>query len=130
MQSSSSNKKLREFGYLIGIGFPLMIGWIIPFIAGHTFKVWTAWIGIPILLIGILFPSKLNILYKGWMSLGHVLGWINSKIILGLVFILILQPIALFMRLFGYDPMRIRKKIVDSYREKKINSTFDLTKTF
>ena len=122
--------KLREFCYLIGICFPLIIGLIIPFIYGHSFKVWTVWIGSPILIIGVFFPYMLNILYKGWMALGHALGWVNSKIILGLVFILILQPIALLMRLFGYDPMRIRKKILPSYREKRINTICDLTKTF
>ena len=40
------------------------------------------------------------------MKLGDYLGWINSRIILGIVFIVILNPIAFIMKLFKYDPLR------------------------
>jgi hypothetical protein len=42
------------------------------------------------------------------MKIGHVLGWINTRIILGVVFFIIFAPVALFMRLFGKDPMHRR----------------------
>ena len=47
--------------------------------------------------------------YRGWMALGHALGWVNGHLILGAVFVLVLQPIALLMRLCGYDPLRRRR---------------------
>ena len=43
------------------------------------------------------------------MDLGKALGWINSRIILGLVFIIVLQPIAFIMKSFGYDPLKLKK---------------------
>ena len=65
------------------------------------------------------------------MKLGLLLGWLNSRIILGLVYIAILQPIALIMRIFRYDPLRksprYRKR--KSYREFK-KSKIDLTRVF
>ena len=100
MKESISKKQLREFGFLLGLGIPVFIGWVIPAIGGHMFRTWTLWIGLPSLITGITQPSLLLYPYKGWMKLGHVLGWINSRIILGIVFIVVLQPISFFMRLF------------------------------
>ena len=64
------------------------------------------------------------------MKIGLYLGWVNSRLILGLVYLLILIPISLLMKLFGYDPLR--KKITNqkSYRELKTNYKVDLTKIF
>tara|TARA_Y100001978_G_C23394323_1_gene291519 strand:+ start:32 stop:424 length:393 start_codon:yes stop_codon:yes gene_type:complete len=130
MKESISKKQLREFGFLIGFGFPIIIGWIIPAISGHIFRSWSLWVGCPSLILGILKPSLLFYPYKAWMKLGHALGWINSRIILGLVFILVLQPIAFIMNLFGYDPLRRKKNVEDSYRENNEHRIINLTKIF
>ena len=130
MKESISKKQLREFGFLIGFGFPIIIGWIIPAISGHIFRSWSLWVGCPSLILGILKPSLLFYPYKAWMKLGHALGWINSRIILGLVFILVLQPIAFIMNLFGYDPLRRKKNVEDSYREKNAHRIKNLTRIF
>lgn len=130
MKNAISKKQLREFGLLFGFGFPIIIGWIVPSISGHLFRNWTLWVSIPFLLIGILKPRILLFPYKIWMSLGHALGWINSKLILGLVFIFVLQPIALLMKFVGYDPLRIKKNNKTSYREDKTNYKINLNKIF
>ncbi len=130
MKESISKTQLREFGFLIGFGFPIIIGWIIPAISGHIFRSWSLWVGCPSLILGILKPSLLFYPYKAWMKLGHALGWINSRIILGLVFILVLQPIAFIMNLFGYDPLRRKKNVEDSYREKNEHRIKNLTRIF
>ena len=123
-------KQLREFGILIGFGFPILMGWIIPALRGHNFGIWTLWIAFPSLIIGIIQPGLLFYPYKGWMALGLALGWINSRIILGLVFFVVLQPIALIMKLVGYDPLKTKKRNEMSYRENKTNHKVNLTKPF
>ena len=130
MKVSIAKKQLREFGFLIGFVFPILIGWIIPAFGRHAFRGWTLWIAIPFLIIGILKPRLLFYPYKVWMALGHVLGWINSRIILGLVFLVILQPIALIMRVFSYDPLRKKKSNRKSYRENIEYKKIDLTRIF
>jgi hypothetical protein len=40
------------------------------------------------------------------MRLGEVLGWINTRVILGAIFFLLFTPLGLYMRLRGKDPMR------------------------
>ena len=130
MKGSITKKQLREFGFLIGFGFPILIGWIIPAISGHLFKTWTLWIAFPSLMIGILKPGLLFYPYKAGMLLGLALGWFNNRIILGLVFFLVLQPISLIMKLVGYDPLKIKKNNERSYRENKKNHKVNLTRIF
>ena len=129
-QTSISQKQLRQFGFIIGIGFPVIIGWIVPAISGHLFRFWSLWIGVPLFILGILRPRLLFYPYQAWMKIGLALGWINSHIVLGLVFLLVLQPISLIMKLFGYDPLKKKKKNSLTFREIKENHKINLTKIF
>ena len=131
MKDIISKKQLRQFGIIIGLAIPVLMGWFIPLIWGHSFRIWTFWIGFPLLILGLIKPSLLFYPYKAWIGIGHILGWINSRIILGVVFILVLQPIAYIMRLFGYDPLQqnLKGNVNDSYREVKRNKV-DLTRIF
>ena len=130
MEKYISKKTLREFGFLIGFALPFLIGWIFPLITGHPFRTWTLWISVPTIILSILKPKLLLLPYKAWMRIGHTLGWINSRIILGLVFIIVLQPSALIMRIFAHDPLRIKKINQKSYREIKTNKKTNLKKIF
>ena len=128
--SHASKKQLREFGILLGIVFPLVFGWLIPALKGHHIPVWPFVIGIPSLMLGLIAPRLLQWPYQGWMKLGHVLGWINGHLILGAVFLFVLQPIAYVMRLTGYDPLKRKRNGLDSYREHSSHKTVDLTRIF
>ena len=46
-----------------------------------------------LVLSGLLMPKTLVPVYKIWMGLATVLGWINTWILLGLIFYLILHPL-------------------------------------
>ncbi|MFN9546908.1 MAG: SxtJ family membrane protein [Cyanobacteriota bacterium] len=128
--TTPSRRQLREFGLLIGLVFPILLGWLLPALHGHPFRMWTLWIGAPALVLGLAWPRALAWPYRGWMALGHALGWINSHLILGLVFLLVLQPIAAVMRALGHDPLRRRRTTGESYREKPSGSTVDMRKIF
>ena len=130
MKNHVSNKILREFGFLIGFAFPILLGWILPHLSGHYFRYWTLWISVPSLFLAIARPSFLFYPYLGWMKLGQFLGWMNGKIILGIIFTFILIPIASIMKFFGHDPLRAKKVKKKSYREIKINHKINLKKIF
>ena len=123
-------KQLREFGLLIGFGFPILLGWLIPTLTGHEFREWTLWVGFIGLIIGLISPRLLYYPYKFWIKLGVILGWVNSRIILGLVFIIVLLPISFVMRLIGYDPLRTKLKEVKTYRENRQDHHTDLNRIF
>ena len=128
--STPTRRQLREFGLLLGVVFPLLLGWLLPALHGHPFRAWTLWIGVPALGLGIAWPKALAWPYQGWMALGHLLGWINSHLILGMVYILVLQPIAILMRALGHDPLRRRRNTSESYREPPSHSKVNMRKIF
>ena len=130
MNNHIPKKTLRQFGFLICFTFPFLIGWFLPLLVGHPFRVWTLFISLPAGILGILKPGLLLYPYKAWMKLGHILGWLNSRIILGLVYITILLPISMIMRLFGYDPLKINKQKKVTYKEDKTNYSINLKKIF
>ena len=130
MTNKMSKKQLRDFGYLIGFGLPLIVGWLIPFLTGHSFRVWTLWISFPFLLLGIISPRILQKPYEAWIQLGYLLGYVNSHIILGIVFVAVLQPIAFVMKVFGYDPLRCKRSNQSTYKENKQGVKIDLTRIF
>ena len=128
--TNENKKELREFGFLIGFGIPLIIGWLIPTLISHSLRIWTIYFGLPIIFLSIFKPTLLKNLYKVWMKLGHILGWINSKLILGVIFFIVLLPIAFLMKSMGYDPLKIKFSKDITYRVNKSKYNLDLTRIF
>ncbi|QNI57041.1 putative membrane protein [Synechococcus sp. BIOS-U3-1] len=111
-------KQLRQFGLLLGVLIPLFFCVLLPALHSHSAPLWPVGIGVLLILLGVVAPQRLSLVYRGWMALGNVLGFINSHLILGVVFVFVLQPIALIMRCLGHDPLRKRwDASTDSYRE-------------
>ena len=49
------------------------------------------------------------------MTFAVILGWVMTRVILGVVFYLIITPIGLITRLIGEDFLDLNKKKLDSY---------------
>ena len=58
--------------------------------------------------LALLRPRVLHIPNVAWTRLGNLLERIVNPIVLGLVFALVITPLALVMRLAGRDPLRRR----------------------
>ena len=130
MNQIISKKLLRNFGLVFGSLFPLVFGFLLPLLYGYQFRFWTLYIGFSILILGIIKPMLLYYPYKIWIKFGIILSWINTRLILGLIFILIVQPISIVMKLFGYDPLKKYFTNDSTYREIKKNYKIDLTRIF
>jgi len=128
--TSPSQKQLRDFGLLLGFLFPFFIGWLLPFIFDHGIRIWTIFVGLPLIILGIFSPNNLKYLYNRWISIGNYLGFLNSHIILGSIFVIVLVPISFIMKLFKYDPLKLRKESLKTYREIKKDSKIYLEKIF
>lgn len=68
-----------------------------------------------ILLISLIKPSLLFIFNKAWMKFGLFLGKIINPLIMGLIYFIILTPLAAILRLFGRDELKIKIKKIDTY---------------
>jgi hypothetical protein len=65
--------------------------------------------------IALLAPQWLNVPNRLWFGLGMLLGRIVSPIVLGVIFFLLITPVALVTRLGGRDVLRLKKRTVTSY---------------
>ena len=61
---------------------------------------------IGLLLLGMVWPRAYSLLARLWLGISLLLGAIMSRVVLSIIFMVIVTPIALVMRLFGHDPMR------------------------
>ena len=116
MQNEIASKQLRSFGLTVGGIFAGIGVW--PLLIHSTEPRWWSFvIAAALFLPAAMYPSGLFWPHKGWMVLGHVMGWINTRIILGLVFFAVVTPIGIFRRVLGKDPMgRKLRTDLDSYR--------------
>lgn len=117
------SKGLRKFGFTTGaiivVLFVVFFPWVFD---AATMPVWP-WVIAGLLWVPALFvPKSLQPVYTTWMRIGHAIGWVNTRIILGLVFYILVLPMGLIMRMFGKDPMaRKYDKSVSSYRVKTVH---------
>ena len=100
-----NKKQLRDFGLLTGVILVILFGLLLPWIRGHALPQWPWIIALILSLLAVLTPTTLRPVYQVWMRIGLVLGWINTRIILGLIFYLLIMPMNLIMRLVNRDTM-------------------------
>lgn len=101
-------KTYRDFGWVIG-GILLAIA-LWPLYKGAVPIWWLAGISGGVLGASFLYPLALKPFYWIWMKIGGALGWLNTRILLGIIFYGIFTPIGLIMRLFGRDPLERKMK--------------------
>jgi len=117
MQHEVTPKQLRSFGLLVGGIFALIGLW--PLIwRGEGLRLWAMIATAVLVLPAVVYPMSLKLIYRGWMAVGEALGWINTRIILSIIFYGVFTPVALVMRMRGKDPMRRGwDPNLESYRE-------------
>jgi len=105
MDNKKETKELRTFGLLVGGIFLILALWPVLWRGGEP-RLGALIPGIVLVVLGLSLPRTLKPAHKVWMVVGHVLGWINTRILLGIVFYGLITPMGLGMRLFGWDSMR------------------------
>jgi hypothetical protein len=104
MPEPSSVKELRSFGLIVGGIFAIIGLW--PLLRhGLPVRVWALVPAAPLVLAALTFPRALRYPFRGWMLVGHCLGWVNSRILMTLLFYLVFTPTAIVMRAMKRDAM-------------------------
>ncbi|MFH0772447.1 MAG: SxtJ family membrane protein [Candidatus Omnitrophota bacterium] len=115
---------LKNFGLTMGAVFFILS--LTCYFKGKA--VWPAIFGISIILFafGIIAPALLRQVYLNWMRFASVLGWVNTRVILLVIFYAVFMPIGLIGKLFGADPLdRKIEKDKKSYWLKKEDKPFN-----
>src|SRR5215510_2461586 len=101
----SDTKRLRSFGFIVGSIFALIGIWPAVW-RGQPLRLCSLILGGMFIGLALAWPKSLTHVYRLWMTVGEVLGWINTHIILGVLLYLLFTPLGWCMRLRGKDPMR------------------------
>lgn len=112
-----NQKELRDFGLLTGTIVAVFFGLLLPWLKGHSLPSWPWIIAVVLGFLAILAPRTLKPVYQVWMRIGLILGWVNTRLILGIVFYGLLMPMAMIMRLLNRDPMARKLEVnLPTYR--------------
>jgi multisubunit Na+/H+ antiporter MnhG subunit len=123
MNNNSKNQnmsELRNFGLLVGSVFLLIAIW--PLFFNGEVRVWAGILSALLIVPGAVMPQLLKIPFVVWNKIAHALGWLNTRIILAILFYFILTPLSFVLKLIGKDPLNKNFEIsLESYREIREN---------
>lgn len=101
MPLDTSTKALREFACTMAAALVIIFCLLLPWIFNRTIPTWPIFIAAILLLQAITYPPSLIPVQKTWGRVGAILGWINTRIILGVVFFTLVTTIGYLQRKRG-----------------------------
>jgi hypothetical protein len=75
--------------------------------------------GVTFLFLSSIRPKLVEPFYYGWLRAGALLNKITSPLILCLLYLLVLTPTSLILRLVKYDPLLLRSSEKATYWKKR-----------
>jgi hypothetical protein len=106
-KADTSTKALREFAYTMAAACVIIFCGLLPWLFSRAIPLWPLIIATILLLQALIYALSLLPVQNTWMRIGGILGWINTRIILGVLFFVLLTPIGWLQRKRGkltYDP--------------------------
>ncbi|SMF52602.1 hypothetical protein SAMN02745866_03344 [Alteromonadaceae bacterium Bs31] len=97
----------RNFG-LVFAAFFLGISAFLYF-SKNTLNYWVILAALAFVSLAVVKPKLLEPLNILWFKLGMILGAIVAPLVMILIYFLVVTPTGLLMRLFGKDPLLLRK---------------------
>lgn len=102
---STNSKEIRRFGLIAFIFFGGLCGfglWRNRIPAASFFGV-LSFLGFCILVL----PKHFKPVYKGWVRIGHYIGYIFTIIAMSLIYFIVVTPIAIIKRNIGEKPISL-----------------------
>lgn len=115
----------RKFGLIMAVFITLIFGLFFPWVFNKNIPYCPWIVSVIFVFWALLAPNTLFVIYKPWMLIGHIIGIVNTKIILGVVFYVVFTPTALLLKVIGNDPLNRRfanKSIVSYWKTSKKQS--------
>lgn len=97
----------RGFGVLVTVVFAVIGCW--PLLRDGTPRWWALGIAAGALAIALAAPRWLAPLNRLWFRFGMLLHRVASPVVMGVVYFGVVTPTGLLMRLFGKDPLRLKR---------------------
>ncbi|MEM7302344.1 MAG: hypothetical protein AAF468_14775 [Pseudomonadota bacterium] len=118
MRSQQIGPSDRKFGYFFSV-LMLLVGWFF-YGDGQGVLVHVPF-GLALFFFASasIYPSILAPLNASWMKLGYVLARIVNPIVMGIIFFGIITPLAVIVRTFGRDELRLKPQSGPSHWKAK-----------
>ena len=78
---------------------------------------------------GLLVPGKLGPVYRLWMGFAHALSRVTTPVFMGVVYFLVITPIAVIRRTLGGNPLRTHRGAT-GWVDRQQDPRGDLTRQF
>ncbi|MEJ2129359.1 MAG: SxtJ family membrane protein [Woeseiaceae bacterium] len=115
------SKGLRDFGLTFGAAIVIIFGLLLPWLLEVDWPAWPWIVAAPLWLLALAQPVWLRWTYRAWMHFGLLANRVMTPLVLGIVFFVMISPMAMVRRLRGKDPMR---RTLDPNRESyRVKST-------
>ena len=107
----------RSFGIVFFALFLLIA--LYPLTYSGEIRIWSTIISLIFLILGLVNSKILTPLNKLWFKFGIFLGKIVSPLVMGVIFFLVVTPIAFMMRLLNKDLLNLKFNNENTYWIKK-----------
>jgi hypothetical protein len=104
MRKDVTVRDLRFFGLTVGSIFGI-IGIVPALLRNKDPRWWAVTLAVLLIIPAVAYPKALQPAFRGWMAIGRILGWINTRLLLGALFYTLFLLIGAVLRLMGKDPM-------------------------
>jgi len=105
----------REFGLIVGGVLLVLAAWWLYRDKFAPIRPAMLVIGALLIVLALVWPRVLFWPNKGWMLLAEALSFVTTRVILAVVFFLVVTPIGVIKRMFGWDPLNRRTRSGGSY---------------
>lgn len=95
----------RSFGLVFTAVFVIVGAW--PLIHGEELRWWSFGLAAAFLAASFIYPKVLKPLNFVWMKFGMLLNAIVSPLVMGVLFFLVVSPLAFLMRIFKQTPLKL-----------------------
>ena len=103
----------RSFGIVFFVVFLVIAVW--PLKSNGDIRIIPICISLIFLILGLFNSNFLKPLNFLWMKFGILLGNIISPIVMGIIFFLVITPIAMIMKILGKDLLSLKKNKNNTY---------------
>ena len=100
----------RSFGIVFFFVFVIVSLW--PLTNENSLRVWSIFVAIIFLILGLMNSKLLTPLNILWFKFGKLLGFIIAPIVMGIVFFVVITPTGLIMKIIGKDLLNNKYNMV------------------
>ncbi|MDG1121813.1 MAG: SxtJ family membrane protein [Glaciecola sp.] len=133
MMLIEQTRGLRDFAWQFSIMLIVVFMGLLPWLFSGVIPIWPLLVAGYLMVSAVIYPKAIYPVYVVWMVIASILGFINTQILLALVYFLVFAPVGCILRLTkGLQYQHKRSKKLNSYyikRDKPLDKDH-LTKPF